>query len=77
MVQSKVGKGYVPIHATLESQWQLRPNLLNRNGGKERCHYTGEAFLNLQVIFTALENRGIFVQEEVKNLESLDDMILA
>jgi len=37
-----------------------------------------EAFLNPQAIFTELEKHGIFVQEEVKELQSLQDkMILA
>ena len=36
-----------------------------------------EAFLNPQDIFTELEKRDIFVGEDVKELESLDEMILA
>jgi lysine 6-dehydrogenase len=36
-----------------------------------------EAFLNPRIIFTELEKRGIFVQEEVKELQSSDNVILA
>ncbi|MFJ8256466.1 saccharopine dehydrogenase family protein [Peribacillus asahii] len=35
-----------------------------------------EAFLNPQAIFMELEKRGIFVQEEVKELQSLEDEII-
>lgn len=36
-----------------------------------------EAFLHPQVIFTELEKRGITIQEEVKELESIDEIIFA
>ncbi|MGW9018868.1 saccharopine dehydrogenase family protein [Priestia megaterium] len=36
-----------------------------------------EAFVNPAVIFTELEKRGIVIQEEVKELKSLDDTVLA
>ncbi|MED3855461.1 saccharopine dehydrogenase C-terminal domain-containing protein [Priestia megaterium] len=35
-----------------------------------------EAFVNPTVIFKELEKRGIVVKEEIKELESLDDMVL-
>ncbi|MBX9975063.1 hypothetical protein H7K21_18860 [Cytobacillus firmus] len=74
-------QGWESVKCLYEKCWNSNGNCAGtyckRNGGKEGVIIQEEAFLSPQVIFTELEKRGILVQEEVKELKSLGDIILA